>query len=170
MTEIELILLKELPELEREAAEQEIRCLRIAEEQVAFVGRPQELLELAELEPDRDLFAVREGGKVVGTGTLHPQAAARLGWATDDPAALLRAVLIGLDFQGRGLGAAVAEAAVALAEQRYPEASGVVLSVNEANLAGQRAYRSAGYDVVGRYLGGSNGPQCVMFREFAHGG
>ena len=44
--------------------------------------------------------------------------------------------------------------------------TGVVLSVNERNPAGQAAYRKAGFEDHGQYLGGDAGPQRTMYRAF----
>jgi hypothetical protein len=41
-----------------------------------------------------------------------------------------------------------------------------VLSVNEVNPAGQAAYRKAGFEDRGQYLGGDAGPQRTMYRAF----
>jgi hypothetical protein len=59
----------------------------------------------------------------------------------------------------------VAAATKLTARQGSGEA-GVVLSVNERNLAGLAAYRNAGFVDHGQYLGGSSGPQRTMFRSF----
>ena len=41
-----------------------------------------------------------------------------------------------------------------------------MLSVNEHNPAGQAAYRKAGFEDRGQYLGGDAGPQRTMYRAF----
>ena len=46
------------------------------------------------------------------------------------------------------------------------EQAGVVLSVNDDNPAGQAAYRKAGFEDRGQYLGGDAGPQRTMYRPF----
>ena len=40
-----------------------------------------------------------------------------------------------------------------------------MLSVNEGNPAGLAAYRKAGFEDRGRYLGGDAGPQRTMYRR-----
>ncbi|WP_187279594.1 hypothetical protein [Quadrisphaera setariae] len=51
---------------------------------------------------------------------------------------------------------------MALAPAVAPAARVVVLTVNERNPAGLRAYAKAGFADVGRYLGGDAGPQRAM--------
>ncbi len=61
--------------------------------------------------------------------------------------------------------AAVREAAKLTAALGGQE-TGVVLSVNDVNPAGQAAYRKAGFEDRGEYLGGDAGPQRTMYRAF----
>ncbi|MBC3763042.1 GNAT family N-acetyltransferase [Quadrisphaera sp. RL12-1S] len=153
-------------------------ALRTSAEQQLFVKPPAESFPVAFADPARTPFVVlreEEGDdeRVVGAGVLHAGAAAPrqdaelaqlLAAAGEDPvtAVLLRAFVIGEQHQGRGFGTAAARAAVALAPDVTPAASVVVLTVNERNHAGLRAYARAGFTDVGRYLGGSAGPQRAM--------
>lgn len=162
---LELLLLEDVPDTERAAFEAGIAGLAMLPGQEAFVSGPERLLRAAAADPDRKLFAIQYQGEVVGTGTLHRGGgAAALGWPGDW--VLLRGLLIAAPGQGRGHGSAAAAAAVVLAQQLFPQAEGVVLGVNIANPAGQRAYAKAGYAVVGEYLEPRNGPQLVMTRSF----
>ena len=83
---------------------------------------------------------------------------------------LLRGFLIDRRRQGRGLGQAAAAAAVAAAAKLTARhgggQAGVVLSVNERNAAGLAAYRKAGFEDHGQYLGGDAGPQRTMYAAF----
>jgi len=163
---LELLLLEDVPDAERAALEAGIAGLAMLPGQEAFVSGPERLLRAAAADPDRKLFAIQYQGEVVGTGTLHRGGgAAALGWPGDW--VLLRGLLIAAPGQGRGYGSAAAAAAVALARQLFPQAEGVVLGVNIANPAGQRAYAKAGYTVVGEYLEPRNGPQLVMARSLS---
>ena len=153
--------------------------LRTSPEQARFAKLPAESFPLALADPARTPFAVVEqddgAGRVVGAGVLDTAAPASdaelaglLTAAGHDPlrAVLLRSFVIGADHQGRGLGTAAARAARGLAAQvalRLAGAAGVVvLTVNEHNPAGRRAYERAGFTDVGRYLGGDAGPQRAM--------
>jgi ribosomal protein S18 acetylase RimI-like enzyme len=83
---------------------------------------------------------------------------------------LLRGFLIDRNRQGRGLGTLAAAAAVREAAKLTVRLgggeAGVVLLVNERNPAGQAAYRKAGFEDRGQYLGGDAGPQRTMYRSF----
>ncbi|MGG5172944.1 GNAT family N-acetyltransferase [Pseudarthrobacter sp. J1738] len=115
-------------------------------------------------------FAIEANGEVVGVLTLQYGAATLAGWPDDESVWLLRGLLIDKRFQGQGLGTKAAEAAVLAARRlnvrHQSKQSGVVLSVNERNVPGLRAYRKAGYGDHGQYLGGASGPQRTMFRSF----
>ncbi|MEH3078568.1 MAG: GNAT family N-acetyltransferase [Quadrisphaera sp.] len=152
--------------------------LGVRADQQRFAKPPAESFPLAFADPDRTPFVVLSGDedddeRVVGAGVLHAGAAAPdqdaelaqlLTVAGEDPvtAVLLRSFVIGEQHQGRGLGTAAARAAVALAPATTPAARLVVLTVNERNHAGLRAYAKAGFADVGRYLGGHAGPQRAM--------
>jgi len=149
--------------------------LRTSPEQARFAKPPAESFPLALADPARTPFAVLEDrvdgeAEVVGAGVLDTAAptsddelATLLTAAGHDPgrAVLLRSFVIGVDQQGRGLGTAAARATRQLA-QRASGAGVVVLTVNERNPAGRRAYERAGFGDVGRYLGGDAGPQRAM--------
>ncbi|WP_180357739.1 GNAT family N-acetyltransferase [Streptomyces sp. NP160] len=152
--------------------------LRTGEEQQRFAKAPAESFPLALADPARTPFVVLSGeddddGGVVGAGVLHagaaasdqdPELAELLAASGEDPATavLLRSFVVGADHQGRGHGTAAARAAVALAPVVAPAARVVVLTVNERNAPGLRAYGRAGFADVGRYLGGDAGPQRAM--------
>lgn len=107
----------------------------------------------------------------MGVLTLQAGAARLAGWRNDHSAWLLRGFLIDRRRQGSGLGqlaaAAAVEAAAKLTARLGSGEAGVVLSVNEANPAGLAAYRNAGFVDHGQYLGGSAGPQRIMYCGFA---
>ncbi|PWJ54025.1 Acetyltransferase (GNAT) family protein [Quadrisphaera granulorum] len=160
--------------------------LRISAEQQRFAAVPADSFPLAFADPARTPFVVvasdddghhDDDGEVVGAGVLHTgtadpdqdaELARLLAAAGEDPATavLLRSVVIGADHQGRGFGTAAARAAVALAPEVARGSAGparvVVLTVNECNHAGLRAYARAGFTDIGQYLGGSAGPQRAM--------
>jgi len=151
------------------------RRLRTAPGQSRFSLLPEVSFALALADPARTPFAVLEdhvdgGAEVVGAGVLDtaapasdPELADLLTAAGHDPAraVLLRSFVIGAGHQGRGLGTAAARATRELAQQ-VAGADAVVLTVNERNPAGRRAYERAGFGDVGRYLGGDAGPQRAM--------
>ena len=121
-------------------------------------------------EDSRYPFAVDSNGAAVGVLTLQTGAASLAGWPDDDSVWLLRGFLIDRRSQGQGLGTRAADAAVPAAAKLTAalggDQAGVVLSVNEVNPAGQAAYRKAGFEDRGQYLGGDAGPQRTMYRAF----
>ena len=165
-----LISLKSLGDDARAIQLGEVARLKLAPGQDAFVGDPLKMALIGLEDESRVPYIVESDGRAVGVLTLQYGAATLAGWADDDDAWLLRGFLIGRQDQGRGLGTPAAAAAVREAEKlslRLGGAqTGVVLSVNEGNPAGKAAYRKAGFEDRGEYLGGDKGPQRIMYRSF----
>lgn len=148
----------------------EIAGLEVTEDQRRFVGEPLRMALIGLEEESRHPFAIDADGSAVGVLTLQAGAATLAGWPDDGSVWLLRGFLIDHRHQGKGLGTLAADAAVRAAEKLTAALgggqAGVVLSVNEQNPAGQAAYRKAGFEDRGRYLGGDAGPQRTMYRAF----
>lgn len=165
-----LIQLKNLDDDARAVKLGEIAELAVTQQQRMFVGDPLRMMLVALEEESRYPFVVDSGGSAVGVLTLQSGAATLSGWADDDSAWLLRGLLIDYRQQGKGLGTLAAGVAVREAARLTAvlggTQAGVVLSVNEANAAGCAAYRKAGFEDRGQYLGGSAGPQRTMYRPF----
>jgi GNAT superfamily N-acetyltransferase len=165
-----LIALKDLDDDARAIKLGEVAELALADGQQDFAGDPLRMMLVALEEDSRYPYVVDAVGEAVGVFTLQRGAASLAGWADDDTVWLLRGFLIDRVRQGQGLGtlaaaAAVREAAKLTARLGGGE-TGVVLSVNERNPAGQAAYRKAGFEDRGQYLGGNAGPQRTMYRAF----
>jgi GNAT superfamily N-acetyltransferase len=148
----------------------EIAELEVREDQRSFVGDPLRMMLVALEEESRHPYAVDTNGTAVGVLTLQSGAASLAGWPDNDSVWLLRGFLIDRRHQGKGLGTLAAEAAVRAAAKLTAalggNQTGVVLSVNDANPAGRAAYRKAGFEDRGQYLGGDSGPQRTMYRAF----
>ncbi|AOT04151.1 GNAT family N-acetyltransferase [Arthrobacter sp. U41] len=148
----------------------EIAELEVTEDQRRFVGDPLRMVLIGLEEDSRHPFAIDANGSAVGVLTLQSGAATLAGWADDDSVWLLRGFLIDRRQQGKGLGTLAADAAVRAAAKLTAAGgggqTGVVLSVNEENPAGQAAYRKAGFEDRGQYLGGDAGPQRTFYRGF----
>ncbi|MDR7084084.1 GNAT superfamily N-acetyltransferase [Arthrobacter ginsengisoli] len=148
----------------------EIAGLDVTDAQRGFVGEPLRMVLIGLEEDSRHPFAIDANGSAVGVLTLQAGAATLAGWADDDSVWLLRGFLIDRRQQGKGLGTLAADAAVVAAAKLTAALgggqTGVVLSVNELNPAGRAAYRKAGYEDRGQYLGGDSGPQRTMYRGF----
>jgi len=165
-----LISLQDLDDDARAVKLGEVAGLEVGQGQRQFVGDPLRMM-LTGLEEDaRFPYVMDTDGAAVGVATLQTGAARAAGWPDDHSAWLLRGFLIDRRQQGRGFGAAGAAAAVREAARRTASRGGaehgVVLSVNEANPAGLAAYRKAGFEDRGQYLGGGAGPQRTMYRAF----
>lgn len=165
-----LLPLKNLDDDARAIKLGEIAELSVTEEQRRFVGEPLRMMLIGLEEESRHPIAIDANGAAVGVLTLQTGAATLAGWPDDDSVWLLRGFLIDRRLQGKGLGTLAADAAVRAAAKLTAalggEQTGVVLSVNEENPAGQAAYRKAGFEDRGRYLGGDAGPQRTMYRPF----
>jgi GNAT superfamily N-acetyltransferase len=165
-----LLPLKNLDDDARAIKLGEIAELEVTEAQRRFVGEPLRMMLIGLEEESRHPIAIDANGAAVGVLTLQTGAATLAGWADDDSVWLLRGFLIDRRQQGKGLGSLAADAAVRAAAKLTAalggEQTGVVLSVNEENPAGQAAYRKAGFEDRGRYLGSDAGPQRTMYRAF----
>ncbi|MCB5275222.1 hypothetical protein BJG92_02770 [Arthrobacter sp. SO5] len=165
-----LLPLKNLDDDARAIKLGEIAVLAVTAEQRMFVGDPLRMMLVGLEEESRHPFVIDSNGVAVGVLTLQTGAATAAGWADDDSAWLLRGFLIDRLRQGQGLGALAAGAAVRAAAKLTAALgggqSGIVLSVNELNAAGQAAYRKAGFADHGQYVGGDSGPQRTMYRGF----
>lgn len=166
-----LIPLKSLDDDGRAIQLGEAARLELAPGQSDFVGDPLRMMLMGLAEESRFPYIVESEGRAVGVLTLESGAAGLAGWADDRTAWLLRGFLIRREDQGRGLGTLAAEAAFReagrLSARLGGGEAGVVLSVNEGNPAGQAAYRKAGFQDHGAYLGGAAGPQRTMYKAFA---
>jgi GNAT superfamily N-acetyltransferase len=165
-----LVALKDVDDDARAVKLGEIAELEITDPQRRFVGDPLRMVLAGLEEASRHPYAIDSNGVAVGVLTLQAGAARLAGWPDDDSVWLLRGFAIDRRRQGRGLGqlaaAAAVEAATKLTARHASGETGVVLSVNEGNPAGLAAYRKAGFTDHGQYLGGSSGPQRIMFRAF----
>lgn len=165
-----LLALKNLDADARAIKLGEIAGLEVGEAQRSFVGDPLRMILVALEEGSRHPFVIDSNGTAVGVLTLQAGAATLAGWPDDGSAWLLRGFLIDRRQQGNGLGTLAAAAAVREAAKLTAGLgggqSGVVLSVNELNPAGRAAYRKAGFEDRGQYVGGDAGPQRVMFAAF----
>lgn len=166
-----LISLQDLDDDARAIQLEAVAGLELWPGQDRFVGDPLRMALSGLADGSRRPYVVESAGRAVGLLTLQSAAAGLAGWPDDHSAWLLRGFLIDRREQGRGLGPLAAAAAVATARKlsvrHQTREAGVVLSVNEANLAGLTAYRRAGFVDRGQYTGGQAGPQRIMFRGWA---
>jgi GNAT superfamily N-acetyltransferase len=148
----------------------EVALMELLPGQSTFVGDPLRMALAGLAEDSRFPYVIEADGYAVGVLTLQAGAAGLAGWPEEHSAWLLRGFLIDRRHQGKGLGplaaASAVETAAKLTARLATAEAGVVLSVNEGNPAGLSAYRRAGFEDRGQYLGGSSGPQRTMYRPF----
>lgn len=148
----------------------EVAGLELSPGQSVFVGDPLRMALAGLAEDSRFPYVIEADGYAVGVLTLQAGAAGLAGWPDEHSAWLLRGFLIDRRHQGKGLGplaaASAVDTAAKLTARLGTAEAGVVLSVNEENPAGLSAYRRAGFQDRGQYLGGGSGPQRTMYRAF----
>ena len=133
-------------------------------EQERFSGQARVTLPWADSRAELTPFAVVVDGEAVGFGILDRTEAdlVRL-TPRPDRAVLFRSFYLAAEAQGRGWGRAAAGLVPELVRVVHPDATEVVLTVNEANPVALHAYLAAGFlDEGDRDLGGSQGPQHVL--------
>ena len=138
----------------------EVLHLARAPGQADFVGAIGDMVEGPF--PARDFHVVREGPEVVGFFKIDRDYAPSHDFAEPHGWGL-RGLLIGAQFQGRGIGRAVLATLPTYLAHRYPGQTLYYLTVNCRNEIACRAYLSGGWrDEGGVYLGGSAGPQHIL--------
>ncbi|OCI29922.1 GNAT family N-acetyltransferase [Oerskovia enterophila] len=173
-TSIEVAFLDDLADDAPSRAEllRALRDVTGAPGQDVFSASADQILTLAEADPDRHALVVRRDGQVAGVGVLHPGGASdemldRLDGARPQDVVVFRGFLVDRHHQGVGVGSSVAAALPALVARlaerlrRKPFAS-VVLVVDADNAAGLRAYTRAGFVDRGAYLDAVGRTQHVM--------
>lgn len=176
---VELVLLDAVPPDERGRLLAGALRLRLGPGQEEFVPPAADVVAAAHADPGRHLLLARPpGGDPVALGVLHPggapaEVAALLDGVAPADVVLFRGFLVDVAAQGGGVGSRVvrelpgAVAALAALRGRTTPYAVLVLTVNDHNAAGRRAYARAGLDDRGAYHGGSAGPQRVMARTLA---
>lgn len=143
----------------------EVLHLALGPGQADFVGTIGDMVK--DPLPARDFHVVRDGAEPVGFFKIdrdyaptHAFAEVH-GWG-------LRGLLIGAQYQGRGLGRALLAALLGYLAGRYPGQTLYYLTVNCRNTRAHSAYLSGGWtDTGGLYHGGSSGPQNILRLETA---
>lgn len=137
----------------------QVAHLDLPPDQADFVGQIADMLR--ETEPHIDFHVIREGEQAVGFFKID-RGMDRNEFA--QPGELgLRGLLIGAQYQGRGLGKACFAQLPAYLAQIYPAAKSVVLTVNCRNSRAYHVYTKTGWHDDGTlYLGGRAGPQHVL--------
>ncbi len=142
-----------------------IRALQLAPGQSDFVGDVAFNLDDAQADPDSEAMVILADGRVIGFYRIdhRPTVVARR--PIEGPFAVLRALLIDHQWQGRGLARDAILACCADLSRRHPNCRLLALNVDCRNTVATRTYRSAGFVDSGELLaGGRAGPQHLMLR------
>jgi GNAT superfamily N-acetyltransferase len=149
--------------VEDAALRERVLALRPRPDQEGFAGVPPTTLADAErhgalgvavLDDEEPVgFFVLDARGVPGGGS-HPRAVG------------LRSFFVDARHQGRGIGSAALRALPPLVAERFPAATGVVLTVNVSNPLARRVYLRCGFRDTGvLYHGGELGAQQVLLLD-----
>ncbi|TMN32501.1 GNAT family protein [Pseudoalteromonas sp. S2755] len=137
-----------------------VKRVRLAEEQVKFVGTAESFLE--DQSETTHLHIIKMADEIIGYFKLDIEY-----WSTHPFCPKnglgLRAFVIDCQRQGQGLGTLAATTLVPYAQARYPEFESIYLTVNCRNPAAITCYLKGGFeDTNEKYLDGPAGPQHIM--------
>ncbi len=136
-------------------------ALTVAKEQMPFVEPMPLALKTMALR--RDSFVMESNAEIVGFFQIDTQAPAYIA----QPMLELCQVVVDHKHQGRGLGRQFIRLLPALLKQQYPNAPGIVLTVNCRNKMAHHVYAASGFHDTGElYNGGPSGPQHIMTMSF----
>lgn len=123
----------------------QVRALRISADQVEYAGTIERAIDKVVDGQGDELagLAIRRGTEIVGFIVLARRSKAP-DWAERE-AAVVSAMRIGEQHQGRGFGAAALHALADWVRRHWPQVHALSLSVDEGNAAGIRAYQKAGF-------------------------
>ena len=141
-----------------------VRRLRISEAQVEFSGPIENAIAACEADQAGHILglAVVYDEQIIGF-MLVKQSGAAPDW-TPPGAAIISALRIDGTYQGRGFGTAVLQALPDWMARYWRHITALVLSVDEENAAGIRAYQKAGFRDLGQRVPGRIGYVRYMFR------
>lgn len=148
-----------IADLPRDRVE-DVLHLTLGPGQEDFVGTIDEMV--TDALPCRDFHVAREGSEVIGFFKIDRDYAPSHDFAEPHGWGL-RGLLIGAQYQGRGLGRALLAALPAYLSARYPGQRLYYLTVNCRNARAYKAYLAGGWTDAGRlYLKGRAGPQNIL--------
>ncbi|ABL99592.1 GNAT family N-acetyltransferase [Shewanella amazonensis] len=150
-------------------------ALEVAPEQLRFVGTMDEILATAggaivpvlvwhrASSATTDIADLNSGEHLVGFFLLDKEYSCEHDFAEASDLGF-RAFLIDVHHQGKGLARAVMQALPQFVKVRYPQFRRLVLTVNLKNTPAQDLYLKNGFsDSENQYLGGSAGPQHILY-------
>lgn len=134
-----------------------VTALAVSDEQLQFVEPMPLTMKTTALE--RDNFVIETDAGIAGFFQIDT----RVPDYVRQPLLELCQVVIDHNHQGRGIGRRFIESLPDLLRREYPEAPGVVLTVNCRNNMAHHVYTAGGFHDTGEiYEGGPSGPQHIM--------
>ena len=141
-------------------------ALRVAADQIAYVGDVAFNLSDARRDPLSDAMAVLADDRVVGFYRLDFAPNAVAGRDLGEPALGLRAMMIDAGMQGLGYGTLALQACCDDASLRHPHRRLLALAVHGSNHRALGVYHRAGFVDSGQRLpGGAAGEQHLLLRR-----
>lgn len=151
--------------------ESAVRALRVSADQAAYVGDVGQNLDNARRDRGSEAMAILADGAVVGFYRVDRLVSVVSRRPRSDDGVALRAFLLDVGSQGRGLGALALRACCDDLVRRHPSARTLALNVHCSNVAAIRTYRRAGFHDSGELVnGGAAGPQHLLVRELGRRG
>lgn len=143
-----------------------VRALRLSPVQAAYVGDVGLNLDNARRDRGSEAMAILADGAVAGFYRIDRLVSVVTRRPLGDDCIALRAFLLDLRWQGRGIGVPALHACCDDLRQRHAQANVLALNVHCINVAAIRTYRRAGFIDSGELVnGGAAGPQHLMVRE-----
>lgn len=137
--------------------------VRVHPDQIKFCGTVAEAFETSEA--GVDFHAVLKNGTPIGFFKIDRAYGRSYPFAAPDGLGL-RAFMIDATFQGQGLGTAACRVLPRYLRTHYANRDRLWLTVNIANPAALRAYKSGGFSVLDMlWPHGAAGPQNVMWLD-----
>lgn len=135
----------------------QVAALAVGSDQLRFVDPMPLTLKTTALERDNFVMATETG--IAGFFQIDTRTPDYI----QQPLLELCQVVVDQNQQGRGLGRQFVQALPELLKREYPDASGVVLTVNCRNKPAYHVYSAGGFHDTGEiYTGGPSGPQHIM--------
>ncbi|WLQ16202.1 GNAT family N-acetyltransferase [Hahella aquimaris] len=137
-----------------------VLALQVHEEQLPYVGRTREILQM--VGPQHHCHVLTLSEEIVGFFIIDVAYHQSYSFTLQDELGL-RAFLIDAGRQGQGIGKNAARALQPYLEEAYGDRPSIALTVNCRNPAAYRCYIGGGFiDTGEQYLGGKAGPQYIL--------
>ncbi|EAQ64337.1 hypothetical protein MED121_04438 [Marinomonas sp. MED121] len=139
---------------------EDVRQVSLADEQVKFAGTAEEFLE--DGSDFIHLHVIKHDGVLVGFFKIDTAYSDSYTFCQQN-ALGLRAFVIDVNQQGKGIGTGAVKALFTYLKQRYSGFDLIYLTVNCKNPGAKMCYLKGGFEDTGeQYLGGEAGPQYIM--------